>query len=215
MSNQTISKTGEKLVLTLARKVRVLSMEQIAKGWFDSDLKAAVKEVAALSSLGLLTSFEELIAPRLPATVPFFTWNGLGGKTPDFEKLAYASKKRWGSGEAVKETVVHATKAGVAAVVGFVNGEPSPPMALRHDLQVSEVFLSFYTANDRRWRRWQGEDQLKQDGYSSNKSTVPDAVIRDRKTRSKDIVIEIGGEYTADKFRELHGDFESLTYEIW
>jgi len=199
---KVLSKTGERILLTLIRKVRVLSLQQIADGWFAGCVKNAKSETKSLIDFGFLEDFQDLVGSPLRTTAPLYSWTPTDLHEPDFEKLAYGCRSRW-LGEPRNQTIFFATREAVVAMVGFTNGKAPPSMSIWHD------------HGDGRWRRWQGEDQLKFDGYCRGKTAIPDAAIRNRKNRLEDVIIEIGGQYQANRLSEFHSDYQAYRYEIW
>ena len=209
-----LSRTAEKIALTMTRKLRVLSLQQIAEGWCSGNISNARMQAEALIKFGFLEQYDELVGPRLETDHPLFVWTPNDTSTPNFEKLAYQCKNRWGQ-EARKETLFFATRDANNALAGFNSGKSPPSFSVRHDLQVAQVFISHMENRGSEWKRWQGEDQLKFDGYCRGKTAIPDAAIRSRKQRYDDIVIEIGGQYAAKRLEEFHIDYQTCKYEIW
>lgn len=209
-----LDSTAEKIALTLTRKTRVMTLQQVADCWFSGSISTARKHLKQLIDFGYLDSFQELVGPRLKAEAPLMTWVPSDSTIPDFQKLAYLCKKRW-TEEASLQTIFFSTREANIAFAGFKSGKPPASLSLRHDLQVAEVYITYLTARGSEWKRWQGEDQLKFDGYCRGKNSVPDAAIRSRKRRQEDIVVEIGGQYNAKRLEDFHFDFQAFRYEIW
>jgi len=211
--HHVLSQNGTWIIITLSRKVRVFTNSQIAKGWFNGDIRRANAEIKQLEKQELAETHTNLVGNRLPISEPLLIWEPGSGNQPKFSKIANQARNRWDS-EMQQELLVVATTKAVNRFAGFTNGKPPTECALSHDLQIAELYLHFLAENPRRARRFVGEDEWKHLGYCSHKVAVPDAVIL-HKRRQKHVLLELVGRYPAERLIEFHRQYMGFKYELW
>jgi hypothetical protein len=198
------------LLSTLALRVRVLSVDQVARTWWplsprrDQAVRARLK---ALESHGWLERFEDRVHPELPLEDPLVTWQP-GQVTPDFSAAASAARGRWIEEDVQTTCCVASHRAG--RYFGGHGGRRPRRSELTHDVHLAAVYLAMRAALPTRAASWISEAALpKGEGVK-----VPDAVVRDGRHRT---AIEFGGAYTAAKLEAFHENClaHDLGYEVW
>lgn len=212
--NLALTKVGEWIVLTLCRRVRVFTLDQIASAWFEGDARKARAEIRRLTKLGFVEVYQNLVGERPPVDKPLLVWKPGDGKQPKFHKIAYQSSSRWGK-RTRQEQLVIATKKAIQTFAGYTNGKLPTECALRHDLAVSSIYLHFLKTDPRRARNFIGEDHWVHLGHSKNKHCVPDAVIRHRRNHRLNVLIEQVGDYPKERLVEFHRCFMHFNYELY
>ena len=66
----------------------------------------------------------------------------------------------------------------------------------------------------RRARKFVAEDELQATTHWRHERVLPDGLIRHRR-KSKDIIIECGGTYSAERLQACHDTCKQWKYEIW
>jgi hypothetical protein len=81
-------------------------------------------------------------------------------------------------------------------------------------MHLASVYCQHLTRGDKRVKKWVSEAELYATGWGRGEK-LPDALIRGR--RGKHTVIELAGEYSTAKLRDIHSEYERrrLTYELW
>lgn len=188
------------IVDVLNRRVRVLSLAQIARTWCrrsSKPMERARRFVAKPTHRGLVRRDTLMARPEIIPTEPLATWQP-GLPAPDFGALAWQLQSRRRRRSAVATPcVVSASK------------RPPRETEVTHDLHLAAVFLLMCAELPTRAASWIFEDDLVLAGPK-----LPDAVVTDGKART---VIECGGEYGRDRLAEDHRCFAQLGYgyEIW
>lgn len=189
----------EQIVETLSKRVRVLSITQVAREWWpdaadgEGLAKRFLNRLAARGRVRMLRLFAR---PELIPTEPLVTWQP-GLPVPDFGALAYQLRRRR-TGPAVETACV---------ISAF--GRPPRPTDTTHDLHLAAVYLLMRRELPTRAATWQFEDSLQKRGEK-----LPDARVRDGK---KWTVIECGGEYAPHRLESDHKYCAERAwgYEIW
>ena len=129
----------EELVELLTYRVRVLSVEQIARAFRCGDVSAAEALIRPCESAGLITRQNVLARPALPLVEPVVAWRP-GAQIPDFGKVAYRLKSRWC--EALRPIeLMHATRTAAREFGGYLGGRGPRASETTHDLNLAAVFL--------------------------------------------------------------------------
>ena len=144
-----------------------------------------------------------LPTPNVPKT-PIVDW-ALGDAPPDFDRVAWQlSSRRNLPAENVR--LVYATEK-TKSLFGSLSTRPPRPKEFFHDACVTELFHQIRSQHPD-WK-WTHEDQL-----GLENKTRPDAILE---ADGQEVVIEVGGMYSAAKLRAIHAAYTSQTtrYQIW
>lgn len=212
-SRATLIARRELLLDTLASKVRLLTLEQVATLWSLGRVDKRVGVRAALQRLaqrGLVTLSAVAIQEPVAPVQPTFRWEpGLPGPSPT--ELAALLRRRW-SLPSRRATVVEITPP-AAEARGCRPPHPARPSEVSHDVRLAEVYLLFRRTRPDEARHWLAEAELLARGFGDN-APLPDAMVASRGRR---LVIEVLGQYPATKLAEFHEFCEGkeLPYEFW
>ena len=201
---------GELLLETLTRRVRVLSIAQIADLLGDAAGDAAQALAAALEAKGFIERRAVLARPALRCSAPLVNWRP-GDEPPEFGKVAYRLKSRWREPVEPIE-IVQASRLAARRCGGALGGRWPRASETTHDVSLAEVFLWHQTHRPDDAACWVPEAQLYAEGWGL-RGRLPDAVIR---RGGKDVrIVEFGGSYGKQKLASFHSEMQSLPYEIW
>ncbi|MCP5127491.1 MAG: hypothetical protein H6973_18210 [Gammaproteobacteria bacterium] len=200
------------ILIALTHKVRLMSLDQIARTWWGnspSALATARKRLTVLSAYAL-QRMKLNAHPELTLTGPLFAWQP-GQATPHFGGLSYRLKKRWDQAP-VPTTVYIATEKAARQFGGF-GGKLRRPLQATHDLHVAQLYLQFLQTAPERAALWVSEERF---APERRHEKLPDAVLRDA-TGNITLVIEFGGAYDSKHVERVHLDCvtRSLPYELW
>jgi len=200
-----MTQVGTQVAKILSRKVRILSVDQIADHYFAHRAvrhRAAMSLIRDLESEGLVTRREVCI--RQPTLRRLSIWQADDNVEPDFEDIASRSRKRWLATEPERTTVITANKKAVARFGGKFR--QVRPQEVQHDLAVSNLFL---TLTPEQQQAWFSEDQL-QNEFGTKK---PDAVVVDGENIR--VIEVVGSSYTSTKLQssfQYISNFSSVEY---
>lgn len=203
------------ILIALTHKVRLLSLEQIARTWWsDSGLATARKRLLLLTD----PSFNPYVMqrmklnahPELSLCRPIFSWKP-GDPTPPFGALSYRLKKRWD--KAPEPTTVYIASEKAARYFGGFGGKLRRPLQATHDLHVAQIYLRFLKTEPTLAKQWVSEERF---APERRREKLPDAVLRDA-AGNIILVIEFGGAYDPYHVEQVHLDCvtRSLPYELW
>ena len=204
-------KRDEEIVRIVAKDVRMLAMQQVAREWWTDTRWGRSRAMRTLHELAvedLLHVRRVLSRPLEQLEAPLLAWE-IGDRVPDFDALSSQLHRR-AMKSASMVTIVFATRRSVS----LFGGDRMPTIKLTqmtHDLHVSEVFLRYRRMGQR--KQWCSEDQLPA-GWPIRER--PDAVLlNDGGEIAR--AIEYGGDYSSQRLAELHIGFSNvgLNYEIW
>lgn len=208
-----ISLTTE-LLRTLAQRVRFLTAEQAARGWFATadDPAAAAAVLAELHSRELVE--RAVIEVRTAGTIakPLFRWRP-GQKTPAPEtwfRLEELLATRWSEEMVATEVFIAAPRA--ANLLGVRPPGLGRPCEWSHDLRITEVYLHYRQTRPELARRWRGEGARPKWGHRIGRMKDPDAMLLDGRGAIAE-VIEIAGKYSAAHLADLHDHCAGDAYE--
>ncbi len=200
------------IVETLTRRVRLLTVQQVACIWWPSTSHVRIvrRRLRRLTGAGLLHRTIVNIHPLLRLKRPLFSWSPGNGE-PDFEEVSTRARTRWGRPGTPAE--VYWASPVAANLLGSTAGK-FPELSHRdHDLLLSQVYVLYRRDRPAEARQWTGEDALGKAGY---RIKDPDAFLMDeRKTRL--LVIESAGRYSAKQIKSFHQHCveNKLPYELW
>ncbi len=211
-----LSERDRQLLAILTRKIRVLTIEQIARTWFhnsDNPKAAAKRRVKRMSEAGWLATKTMLAHPEILLEEPVFKWLP-GNESPGFGQIAYRLKARWNQSPVSTSFVLATSQAG-RTFGGYVADRAPRQSEASHDLHLAQVYLLYRVDRPASAKRWVSEHQLYAEGGGRGER-LPDAILRHpSRNRSKDYIIEFGGAYSKSKLSEFHAALSHLRYEIW
>jgi len=178
---------------TLATKVRVLTLDQIAAVWWP--LSAGPRSDARKRLGKLPVHMHTALVSRTPTREPVFRWSPDRPEPVNFERLAYRLRKRW---DTPRPTVV----------VSVVGRRPVRATALTHDIHVSAIYLEHYYPDF-------ADRCIHEDVLPPAATERPDAIVRGGAPDGTDLIIEHGGSYSAAKLRAKHDAYKHSYYELW
>lgn len=217
-ADDSMAKLGESLagrdleiLEVLSRRVRMLSLEQVARTWWGSTRNAttnATRRLAALEGRGLVRRMPAM-AHELPGLEEaLLTWKP-GERTPDLAAIAYRLERRWSS--PLRPAVLVAATREAGSWLGGGGGRKPRESEISHDLGLAALYLRFRGKEPGRAAAWVPEDLF---DPGELEGFIPDAVVRegDRPT-----LIEFAGAYKKERLQKLHASCEraSLPYELW
>lgn len=209
----SLSPRDNEILDALSRRIRVLSIPQIARVWFGntSDPHRQVRRrLITLEQAGLIKMQSVSARPELTLDRPLVTWTP-GDPTPDHERIAYLLEARWRE-PAVLTNLVIATR-GAGSARGGSGGRWPRRSEVSHDLTLAGLYLVWSVSPEARSGEWISEARLRQEGWGEA-DRLPDAMI-DIEGRRR--VIELGGLYGAAKLQDFHWFCaeRKLPYELW
>jgi len=210
-----ITERDRAILLALTHKVRLLSLHQIARTWWnetESGLTNTRKRLSLLATgpAPLIRKLQVNAHPELNLVEPLFIWSP-GEPAPHFGALSYRLKSRWT--EAPKPTTVYiATQTAVRQFGGW-GGKLKRPLQVTHDLHLSQIYLLYLKHRPLEVEHWMSEESIALDRL---RQKLPDAELRDSQGNTT-LVIEFAGAYDAQHVKRVHEDClkRSLPYELW
>jgi hypothetical protein len=204
----------EQIISVLTRKVRLLSLDQLARGWWDSTSTGRSntrRRIAELRQAGWLVAIKLPVKKLATLDSPLIRWSP-GCPGPDLGNAAWILKTRWQL-QMRTTTLFLASRFAAQQFGGKGNGKPKKNLQVSHDLGVSEIFVNFLTSDPESAHDWLGEDLFRE---SRRGSILPDALLIDD-NRTPYLAIEFGGAYDKLRLESWHHDCASrqLPYEIW
>jgi hypothetical protein len=204
---------SEEIVLSLATKIRVLTLNQAVPSWWGSSPAARATGKRHLDSLVAQDALLRLVLrahPELPLAEPVWTWKP-GEPEPPFGVISYQLRKRWT--RPLVPTSVYVASTQSARRYAGSGGRLAHPLQVTHDLHVSAIYLRLLLTDPPQAQRWVSEDVL---APLLRRKKIPDAELRDQEGRTTK-VIEFGGSYPPERIRLVHEDCErrQVPYELW
>jgi hypothetical protein len=200
------------ILMTLTRRVRILSMSQIRTIWWPgcSTNRRARKRIRVLSDAGLVERTIINAHPTLGMTRPLASWHA-GQQVPDARRISNRAQSRWKLSARPTEVVVATRKA--ANIFGSTSRGLPKRLHWNHDLLLSDVYAQYRHARPDEAALWLGEDAMSQAGFQIKD---PDAfLMNDGGIPVR--VIESAGSYSTKQVRSFHehcAKFQ-LGYELW
>lgn len=206
------------ILSVLTRRVRVLSLTQLARTWWTPDLRGmrqAQRTLGSLESSGFAARLNTLAHPEIDLESPVLRWSP-EHRAPDFGAAAYRLESRWRE-QPVPVTLVYATSAATRLLGGCIRDRPPRPSETTHDVHVAALYLLVRRRDRRAARAWVGEHELSTLGFGKQ-TRLPDAMLlRSRGHRGDNLVMEFGGRYSKAKLVGFHEWCAAnvLAYELW
>ena len=195
------------ILRTIALRVRLLSANQVARGWFGSDAdpgRAADQVLQRLEHAGLIARRVAEIHPTLEMRQPLFVWD-VGKIAPsedDFDHIATVARARWNQGH-IPMDVFFATKETASLFGAFHDARHSRHCEATHDFHFSEVYLQYRQREPKLAARWLGEAAFPKLGFEIHRMKDPDAfIVSDLGVAER--IVEFAGSYDADHLRAFH-----------
>ena len=197
---------------TLTRRVRILTVLQIARVWWPTAKSQCHcrRRINRLARAGLIEILNVCVHPLLPIGRPLFRWQP-GAREPEAARLAIACQQRWDK-PAVPLTVCVATPLS-ANVFGSTACGISPLEHRNHDLRLGDVYVAYRCERPALAATWIGEHAMSRAGY---RIKDPDAFLCDA-DGSIGFVIESAGRYSSGQVQSFHDHCAEydLPYELW
>ncbi len=213
LNRSNLTKRDLAILETLALRVRVLTVDQIARTWFratSDPVRQADHRLRTLTERGLIERFTVFARPELKMDAPAAAWRP-GAAPPDFGKLSHLLVQRWT--EPIKATPLVIVSQPAGNWLGGTGGRRPRRSEVSHDITLGGVYLRWLGLRCRPGDNWISEARLRGLGYGG-RASLPDAMVESGGRR---LVIEVGGEYPARKLASFHAfcQKERLPYEIW
>lgn len=209
-----LTERDRSILRTLVKKVRMMTVAQIAQGWWPQAESSAILAARRLRSLKAHRLVDRVTLPAHPMLdlrVPILTWEP-GQPDPDYYAVSYRLTSRWPS-EYIPTPVYFAAEPG-ARMFGIAAAQPiRHPDQVTHDLHLSAVYLTVFRKHPEIAQAWVGEDEF---AVERERQKLPDAVVKDAAGHVR-MVIEFGGKYDPVRFRAFHEDCRKRTtpYQLW
>ncbi len=204
---------------TLTKRVRVLSLAQVARTWWadaKEPTRVAENRLRILVGENLLQIERAPAHPEIQIEAPVAIW-ALGQPEPEFGAISYQLQTRWHQ-HPVLTPCVSASRAAADRFGGY-GGRPPRSVERTHDIHMAQVFLRFRGRHPESVPDWVFEEQVKTERKLAGRRSTPGEKLPDAFLRSKSgtRVIEFGGAYGKDKLIAFHGYCKehSFPYEIW
>lgn len=205
----------DRAILTaLTRKVRLLTIAQIARTWWDGNAdpeRNAKRRLAELERSGLVRSISISAHPELPLPYPEFVWKP-GEPEPEFAPLSYRLQSRWVLPASVVVAVV-GTKLSANLFGGKITRLPREDEQ-NHDVHLGALYLRFLKLFPEQAEAWLSEELIRRTRPQRRGEKLPDALVE---LNGRKHVVEFGGAYSKDKLKRFHGfcRWKRYSYEIW
>jgi hypothetical protein len=202
------------IVTALCSKVRLFSLDQIARTWWSGrprELRRAAARLKRLAGDGWLRSAVVLARPLLALDSPVVEW-APGTPFPDFQAISRQLRRRW-TVSATKTLVFLAAPRAVATFGGSARGVVPNLCQTTHDLHVGEIYLGYLRTDRGKCDLWVGEDAIA--GRFGWEKKL-DAVLADDRGRVLR-GIEFGGSYRPDRVQACHEECatRNIPYSLW
>jgi hypothetical protein len=182
----------------LSKRVRVLTLDQIARTWFSDarDPREATRQALRRAERDHLIQVHLGMAhPEVKLTTPLYSWRpGTQETTPHFGRLAWKAKRRF-SLPPTRTTYVTARREGILAVGSAIRPRPIRKTELTHDIHVAQLYLNLREQDPESVTRWVSEDALHRETGERT-----DALI----AGDEHVLIEFIGAYSSEKLATLH-----------
>lgn len=205
----------DKIILrTLAKKVRLMTADQVAQAWWRPSTASSVlamRRLRALKAQRLVDTVTVPAHPMIDLAAPILTWQP-GQPDPDYYAISYRLTSRW-PGQYVPTSIYFATDRAVR-MFGISAAQPiRHPDQATHDLHLSAVYIKLLHEQPELAFAWIGEDEFAAEREGQK---LPDAVTKDA-AGNVTLVIEFGGKYDPVRFKAFHEDCRKrgTPYQLW
>lgn len=203
------------IIRVLCLCVRYLSMDQLRRGWWQTNSRAALAAEARIRKLvkAEWLGKSSLLARPIPKIDgPLYVWHP-GDRVPDFGHFAWRAKSRWKS-PPVMTSVIYAGPKASRFYVGTRPRKVRQIYQLTHDLGVAEVYLHFKDSRPAEAANWCGEAT---NPFRKRHVKNADVYIYPEHKWPPKLVVDFAGAYPKSRIQALH-DYCSknqLAYELW
>lgn len=207
-----LDERDQELIEALTLKVRLFSLEQIARTWWRESrgLGPAARRLGTLAAAGWLRRDAVTASREHYLHRPLFVWAPLE-EEPHFGSLARLAAERFQGGPEEQRIVVRATEKAAALFGGHAGSLKTA--SIHHDIQLAGLYLHLRDNRCADAEAWVSEATL---AAERRGQILPDACLADENgTVTK--AIEYLGRYTPDRLRRLHEDCSerAIPYELW
>lgn len=201
------NQTEVEMIETLCCKVRVLSEDQIVRGW---GRQSITESVSALIHAGLIRCEQWRVILPVIGDEPCVTWKP-NQACPDAWTLSKAFRGRWNRQSELLTAFMATQRAG--RLFGSRSGHPIREIERSHDLLLAEVYLLYRDRLPELAAAWLGEDALP---LAERGVKNPDAFLFDESNKPRR-VIESAGSYSQKQVETFHRFCADsrLPYELW
>lgn len=219
ITNIQVGKRDRQILECLTSCVPVLSFNQIADHFVQSDAANTRRALQRLFSLDLIDEFRCVtrVCPALEA--PVVDWQP-GEYAPDPYHIAHSLRIRWERLRTIRKVFYR-----IGPRLRQITGSPKTklrPLQISHDHGFAEVYLSYRSRLLKPTQQWIGDIAFYNKGIAEvlggllNGSQKPDALVVDASGRIVKAV-EFGGVYNAKRLIKFHQwcQRKEVAYEIW
>lgn len=200
---------------TLAFKVRLMTVTQVANAWWPASSKDKAKQkIKELERAGFISRKAVRAKPMLALKTPVYSWSPGQNDPEDVATISSKLRTRWKPGglqtAPIVQSVIYASRF-TANLMGGAGGILHSDTAT-HDLHLAAVYLLFRKNDPESAAAWVGEDVK---GKAGHKMKDPDAFIET--ADGQVTVIEFGGAYDHKKVLDFHMHCKkhNLSYQLW
>ncbi len=199
-----------KILEALALRVRLLSLGQIARAFFDGNAKGARRRMTQLAKANFVKPVRILARATPRQQQPIFVWE-LSQPQPRFQAIVVQLRSRWLAAPTRMTTVYLQGQATAKLFGAKAIGKLRHVFQASHDLGFAETFLLFLATRPDDAKRW-----LKEDLPRKILGQIPDGLIVDS-NRVPVRAIEYCGLYPAIRLKRFHIHCAKmrLPYELW
>lgn len=197
------SQAEQEILRAITLQVRLLTVEQLARGWFGGETQAAADCMKRLEAATLITHRTVEVARIERRSRPLFSWRPKQ-PTPQgaLKRVSNSALKRWRGDFSSCQIFIAAPRA-VRAFGAFSDLRRIRSCEVTHDFHLSEVFIHYRINKPRQGNRWLGEAAFPKLGRMLSRMKDPDAfLIGDDGKVEK--VIEVAGRYTVEHLTDFH-----------
>lgn len=207
-----LTERDEALLQALVIKVRLFSLRQIARQWWNDDLANSRRRLRQLVNANLVISAQVVARSVLRLAGPVIQWKP-GDPPPNFGAVAHLFQQRLRKVAARPTGVFIASERAARLFGGRCRGELSHPSQATHDLGVAAMWLFLAEHSPPMAMNWVGEDLL---AHTRRGQKCPDAFLVEA-TGTISRVLEYGGDYDYERVERFHNDCaeRQLAYEMW
>lgn len=210
-----LTRRDSDILQALTHRVRLLSLEQIARTWWRDTKHSegnAAKRLKELEEEDLLRRHVLHAHPELPLPCPLFAWTP-GQPRPDYGALSYRCMSRWT--EPFRPTPAFLATRRAANHFGGILRKPPKEVEENHDLHLAGMFLRVRASRPALLPHWLSEAKVKRSRPDAPGEKLPDALIR--VAGGDPIAFEFGGAYPRDKVQSFHEwcERKGHGYELW
>jgi hypothetical protein len=197
------------IVAVLASRVRLLTLDQVARTWYADarhPRRSAREALRRAESQGLVAVNTVMAHPEVVLAAPLYRWSAETLTTPPhFGRLAWQARKRFGQ-PPVRTIYVTATAKAKSLLDEAAHRRGMRATELTHDIHVAQIYLKLRREAPKLAASWVGEDRL----AHTNSDTRPDAL-------AGTLAIDFVGQYRADKLAVLFDEYRSrfAAFELW